>query len=215
MVPVSMVAAGDTVVTTDHEPPRGDDDCTDTVEAGDGPSGKPAWNGAVYSGRRAKGDCEKTLGAEWSGAVLIGSGSVVAAVSRTGRTTFTDFSTGEVRWTSQEQGVPIAGDDRHLLVRDNAETGAVSLLYLADGRQLWTAPDPGLPTTSATWRAAVAGDLVAVSGATGDRAYMLILDGADGRQLARRSGWLTGIGDGWAMVGTSVGAPSAACGRSC
>ena len=202
-----LLAAGDTLIATDHDPPRGDDDCTVTVAAVDGPTGKPAWNGAVYSGRRANGDCQKRFNQAYSGGpVMVGSGSDVAAVSRNGRTTLTDFTTGKVRWTTEEPGVPIAGDSQSLLVRENAETGAVALLDLADGRRRWTAPDPGLPGSSASWESAVTRDLVAVMGATGDRPYVLVYDARTGRQLARRGGWLTGIGDGWVMISTSAGA---------
>jgi hypothetical protein len=137
---------------------------------------------------------------------MLGFGSAVAAVNRTGRTTLTDITTGETRWTAAEPGVPLAGDDRTLLVRDNAETGAIGLLDLRDGRRLWTAPDPGLPGSSASWECAVAGDLVAVMGATGGRPYVLVFDARTGRQLARRGGWLTGIGEDWVMVSTGVGA---------
>ncbi|BCJ40152.1 hypothetical protein GCM10010168_30100 [Actinoplanes ianthinogenes] len=200
------VAAGRTLVTTDHDPPPGDDDCTVAVTAVDGPTGKPAWTGKVYSGRRPDGECHKRLSDAWSGTVMFGSGSDVAAVNRSGRTTLTDFTTGTVRWTAQEPGVPIAADDRSLLVRDNAEDGPVALLDLATGRRLWTAPDPGLPVSSASWASAVAGDLVAVMGATGDRPYVLVFDARTGRQLARRGGWLTGLGTDWVMVSTSAGA---------
>jgi len=83
---------------------------------------------------------------------------------------------------------------------------AIGLLDLRDGRRLWTAPDPGLPGSSAGWECAVAGDLVAVMGATGDRPYVLVFDARTGRQLARRGGRLTGIGEDWVMVSTGVGA---------
>jgi outer membrane protein assembly factor BamB len=202
-----LVAAGTTLVSTDHDPRRGDDDCTVTVDAVDGPTGKPAWQGAVYSGRRTDGECQKAFGAAHTGGPsLLGSGSTVAAVSRDGHPTLTDFATGKLRWRADAPGVPLAGDDRSLLVRDNAETGSIALLDLADGRRLWTAPDTGLPSSSASWEAAVAGDLVAVMGATGERPYVLVYDTRTGRQLARRGGWLTGIGDGWVMVSTGAGA---------
>jgi outer membrane protein assembly factor BamB len=201
-----LVAAGDIVVATDHDPPRGDDDCTVAVTAVGGRTGKPAWSGAVYSGRRADDACHKRLSEGWSGTVMLGTGTNVASVTRSGRTTLTDFTTGKTRWTADEPGVPIAGDDRHLLVRDNAETGPVALLDMTDGRRLWTAPDPGLPGTSASWESAVSGDLVAVMGATGERPYVLIFDARTGQQLARRGGWLTALGDGWAMVSTGQGA---------
>ncbi|MDP9795869.1 phage host-nuclease inhibitor protein Gam [Catenuloplanes nepalensis] len=42
----------------------------------------------------------------------------MAAVTRAGRTTLVDFTTGEARWTAEEPGVPIAGDDESLLVRE-------------------------------------------------------------------------------------------------
>ncbi|BCY08409.1 PQQ-binding-like beta-propeller repeat protein [Actinoplanes sp. L3-i22] len=201
-----LLAAGHTLVATDHDPAPGDDDCTVRVDAVDAVTGKPAWHGAVYSGRKANGECAKQLSSAYSGTVLLGSGSDVAAVSRNGRATLTDVTTGKVRWTAAEPGVPIAGDDRSLLVRDNAETGPIALLDLATGRKLWAAPDPGLPGSSASWAAVVAGDLVAVMGATGDRPYVLVYDARTGRLLARRGGWLTGIGDGWVMVSTTVGA---------
>ena len=201
-----LVAAGNTLAATDHDPPRGDRDCTVTVAAVDGRTGRPAWNGRIYSGRENDGECEKSFGRLGAGGhVLLGSGSGVAAVNRAGATTLTDFATGELRWTAELRGAPIAGDDRALLVRDNAESGPVGLLDMATGRRLWTAPDTGLPTSSASWDAAVAGDLAAVMGATGDRPYVLVFDSSTGRQLARRGGWLTGIGDGWVMVSTGVG----------
>ncbi|MEU4625334.1 PQQ-binding-like beta-propeller repeat protein [Actinoplanes sp. NPDC023801] len=201
-----LVAAGDTVAATYHDPPRGDQNCTVTVDAVRARTGKPAWKGTLHSGRRADGECHKRLSEGWSGTVMLGSGTDVAAVTRNGRTTLTDLTTGKVRWTTDEPGVPIAGDDRHLLVRDNAETGPVSLLDMTDGRRLWTAPDPGLPGTSASWESAVAGKLVAVMGATGDRPYVLVFDATTGKQLARRGGWLTALGDDWVMVSTGAGA---------
>ncbi|WP_033345251.1 outer membrane protein assembly factor BamB family protein [Catenuloplanes japonicus] len=202
-----LFAAGDTLVSTDHDPPSGDRDCTITVAAVNARTGTPAWNGPIYGGRDAAGECRRSFPTLYSGSSeLFGAGSDVAAVTRSGRPTLIDVTTGAPRWTSDAQGSPIAGDDRTLLVRENAETGPIALLGLADGRTRWTAPDTGLPTSSASWEAVVAGDLVAVMGATGDRPYVLVYDATTGTQLARRGGWLTGIGDGWAMVSTGAGA---------
>jgi outer membrane protein assembly factor BamB len=200
-----LVAAGDTLIATDHDPRRSDDHCTVTVDAVDGPTGTPAWTGTVYSGRRADSKCQRRF-RQPGGPVLLGSGSDVAAVDKDGRTTLTDFTTGRVRWTAQEPGVPIAGDDQSLLVRENAETGSISLLDLADGRRRWTAPDAGLPSSASGWESVVAGDLVAVMGATGDRPYVLVYDARTGQQLARRGGWLAGIGDDWVLISAFNGA---------
>ncbi|GIF32301.1 PQQ-binding-like beta-propeller repeat protein [Actinoplanes utahensis] len=204
-----VLAAGDLLVTTDHDPPRGARDCPVAVDAVDGRSGRPAWKGVVYSGRRAGDECRRRLSDSLGGTVMFGSGGAIAAVDRNDRTTLTDLRTGKVRWTAEKPGVPIACDERTLLVRDNGESGPVSLLGLDDGRPLWTVPDPGLASSSASWESAVAGDLVAVMSATGDRPYVQVHDARTGRQLARRGGWLTGIGDGWVMVSTSAGATGA------
>ncbi|GAB7052133.1 outer membrane protein assembly factor BamB family protein [Catenuloplanes indicus] len=200
-------AAGDTLVVTDHDPPRGDRDCTVTVTAVHARTGAAAWDGAIHSGRTAGGECTRSFPRIYSGSSeLFGVGNEVAAVTRSGQATLVDVTTGETRWTTPEQGVPIAGDDESLLVRANAETGPIALLALADGRRLWSAPDTGLATTSASWEAVAHGDLVAVLGATGDRPYVLVYDARTGRQLARRGGWLTGVGEGWVMVSTGAGA---------
>jgi outer membrane protein assembly factor BamB len=202
-----LFAAGDTLVSTDHDPPSGDRNCTITVDAVDARTGAPAWNGPIHSGRDAAQECRRTFPTVYSGSSeLFGAGSDVAAVTRSGQTTLVDFTTGTPRWTADEPGFPIAGDGTALLVRENAETGPIALLDLADGHRRWTAPDTGLPTSSASWAAVVAGGLVAVLGATDDHPYVLVYDAATGRQLARRGGWLTGAGDGWVMVSSSAGA---------
>lgn len=202
-----LFAAGATVVSTDHDPPAGDRECTVTVHAVDARTGAPAWDGAIHSGRNDAQECVKRFPSLYSGSSeLFGTGGHAAAVTRSGQTTLVDLSTGQPRWTSQERGVPIAGDDRALLVRENAESGPIALLDLADGRRIWTAPDTGLPTSSASWEAVVAGDLVAVMGADGDRPYVLVYDAETGTRLARRSGWLTGAGNDWVMVSTGAGA---------
>ncbi|MFI5845654.1 PQQ-binding-like beta-propeller repeat protein [Catenuloplanes sp. NPDC051500] len=202
-----LFAAGGTLVSTDHDAPPGDRDCTIAVGAVDARTGAPAWNGPIYSGRDAARECRRTFPTVYSGSSeLFGAGTDVAAVTRSGRTTLIDVTTGTQRWTAEEPGFPIAGDGAALLVRENAETGPIALLDLADGHRVWAAPDTGLPTSSASWEAVVAGGLVAVLGATDDRPYVLVYDARTGQRLARRGGWLTAAGDGWVMVSSGAGA---------
>jgi hypothetical protein len=74
---------------------------------------------------------------------------------------------------------------------------------MTTGAPRWTAPDPGLSGASASWRSTVTGRLVAVSGATGNRPFVLVYDVPTGRQLGRYPGWLAGAGDGWVAVSHS------------
>jgi hypothetical protein len=46
----------------------------------------------------------------------------------------------------------------------------------------------------------VTGGLIAVSGATGDRPFILVYDARSGHRLGRFPSWLHGAGDDWVAV---------------
>ncbi|SBT39179.1 outer membrane protein assembly factor BamB family protein [Micromonospora auratinigra] len=197
--------AGDLLVTTDNDPPQGDRQCTVTIATVDAATGAKRWSGPVYSGRRENGDCQKWLTNRESGMDLIGAGTRLVAVTATGRPQLVDLGTGKAVWVGATPGVPIDGDDRSVLVRRTADEGELALLDLETGTPRWTAPDPGLSGQSASWHSTVTGRLVAVSGATGDRPFVLVLDVATGRQLGRYPGWVAGAGEDWVAVTHSGG----------
>ncbi|MBO4209842.1 PQQ-binding-like beta-propeller repeat protein [Micromonospora echinofusca] len=196
---------GDVLVSTDHDPPRGDRRCTVTVTGVAAADGAARWSGAIYSGRRADNECAKTLADRENGAALIGTGSRVAAVTEGGRPQLVDLATGDTVWTADGPGAPIDGYGTALLVRQFADQGPFRLLDVESGRERWTVPDTGLPGTSASWASAVTGGLVAVSGATGDRPFVLVHEVDSGKQLGRFPSWLAGAGDDWVAVTRGTG----------
>ncbi|MGI5207480.1 PQQ-binding-like beta-propeller repeat protein [Spirillospora sp. CA-108201] len=195
------VVAGRTLITTDHDPPSGDEECTVTVAAAEAGSGHREWTRKVYGGRTADGECEKRLAPSSTGLDLIGDGRRIAASTDTGRPQVFDLASGRTVWRGDAAGVPIDGDGHALLVREHADTGALSLLDFATGRVLWKAPDPGLPGVSASWETAVTQRRVAVSGAEDDHPFVLVYDASTGRRLGRFPGWLQGLGDDWVAIG--------------
>lgn len=195
------VVAGRTLISTDHDPPSGDENCTVTVTATEAGTGHREWTRKVYAGREAGGECEKRLAPSSTGLDLIGDGRRIAASTDTGRPQVFDLVKGRTVWRGDAPGVPIDGDGHTLLVRDHADTGALSLLDFGTGRVLWKAPDPGLPGTSASWETAVTQRRVAVSGAEGDHPFVLVYDASTGRRLGRFPGWLQGLGNDWVAIG--------------
>ncbi|MBO4165045.1 outer membrane protein assembly factor BamB family protein [Micromonospora antibiotica] len=195
--------AGDLLVSTDNDPPKGDQRCTVSITSVQAASGGRGWSGVVYSGRRENGECAKRLVHDRSGQTLIGSGTRLVAVTADERPQLVDLRTGATVWKGAVAGVPIDGDDRSVLVRDKADTGGLALLDLDTGASRWTAPDPALPGTSASWRSAVTGGLVAVSGAEDGRPQVLVYDVGTGRELGRYPGWLAGAGRDWVAVSHS------------
>jgi outer membrane protein assembly factor BamB len=203
------VVAGRALVSVDNTPPEGDDRCAVTLTAIDAESGRGKWKGEVFNGRNAQGKCEsRPVGFQTGHSVFIGAGSRIAAVTEDGYPQVFDLATGRTVWRGDAQGVPIDGDGRTLLVRRHTDRGSLALLDFATGRVLWTAPDPGLEESSASWRTAVTGRLVAVSGADGDRPHVLVHRVEDGRRLGRFPGWLQGLGEDWAAIGHSAHHPT-------
>ncbi|MGC4791735.1 PQQ-binding-like beta-propeller repeat protein [Micromonospora sp. DT178] len=193
------------LVTTDNDPPRGDRRCTVSIATVAAATGAGGWSGEVFSGRREDGECAKRLAHDHSGLSLIGAGTRLVAVTAAGRPQAVDLRTGRKQWEGVTSGVPIDGDDRSVLVRRTADEGELALLDMATGAMRWTAPDPGLSGTSASWRSSVTKRLVAVSGAAGERPVVLVYDVSTGRQLGRYPGWLAGAGDDWVAVSHSGG----------
>ncbi|MEW2380286.1 PQQ-binding-like beta-propeller repeat protein [Micromonospora sp. NPDC047812] len=193
------------LVTTDNDPPRGDRRCTVSIATVAAATGARGWSGEVFSGRREDGECAKRLAHDHSGLTLIGSGTRLVAVTAAGRPQMVDLRTGRKQWEGVTSGVPVDGDDRSVLVRRTADEGELALLDAATGATRWSAPDPGLSGTSASWRSSVTGRLVAVSGAAGGRPVVLVHDASTGRQLGRYPGWLAGAGDDWVAVSHSGG----------
>lgn len=194
------VVVGRTLITTDHDPPAGDENCTITVSAGKAETAHHMWTRKVYGGRQADGECQKRLALPSTGLDLIGDGRRIAASTVTGQPQVFDLTSGRTIWRSDASGVPIDGDGHTLLVREHADTGALSLLDFATGRVLWRAPDPGLPGVSASWKTAVTQRRVAVSGAEDDHPFVLVYDTATGRRLGRFPGWLQGLGNDWVAI---------------
>jgi len=96
--------------------------------------------------------------------------------------------------------VPIDSSYGGVLIRQYADEGGLTLLDNSTGNPLWTAPDPGLSGQSASWRTSVGRRLTAVSGATGDRPFVLVYNSATGQQLGRYPSWLAGAGEDWVAV---------------
>jgi outer membrane protein assembly factor BamB len=199
------VVVGRTLITTDHDPPAGDENCTVTVSAGEAGTAHRMWTRKVYGGRRADGECQKRLAPSSTGLDLIGAGPRIAASTDTGRPQVFDLTSGRTIWRGDAPGVPIDGDGRTLLVREHADTGALSLLEFATGRVLWKAPDPGLAGDSASWETAVTQRRVAVTGAEDDHPFVLVYDAATGHRLGRFPGWLQGLGNDWVAIGHDAG----------
>ncbi|MGC4807641.1 PQQ-binding-like beta-propeller repeat protein [Micromonospora sp. DT233] len=197
--------AGSLLVATDHDPARDDRRCTVEIATVDAATGEKGWSGQVFSGRTDDGECEKVLAHHYSGTTLLGTGTRLVAVTATGRPQLVELRTGRTLWQAPAAGTPIDGDDRSVLVRRTADSGALTLLDLATGQPRWTAPDPGLSGESASWRTTVTGRFVAVSGATEDRPFVLVHDAQGGRLLGRYPGWLAGAGDDWVAVIRSDG----------
>ncbi|MFG1777711.1 PQQ-binding-like beta-propeller repeat protein [Micromonospora sp. NPDC049048] len=197
--------AGDLLVSTDHDPPRGDRLCTVSIATVNAATGARGWSGEVFSGRREDGECVKRLAYDHSGLTMIGVGTRLVAVTADGRPQAVDLRTGKAEWEGTSPGVPINGDDRSVLVRRTADEGELALLDMDTGATRWSAPDPGMSGTSASWRASVTRRLVAVSGTVGERPFVLVHDVSTGRQLGRYPGWLAGAGDDWVAVSRSGG----------
>ncbi|MFG3708340.1 PQQ-binding-like beta-propeller repeat protein [Micromonospora sp. NPDC047670] len=197
--------AGDLLVATDNDPPRGDQRCTVSIATVNAATGARGWSGEVYSGRKEDGECARRLANHRSGLVLIGAGTRLVAVTAAERPQLVDLRTGKVRWEAATSGVPVDGDGGSVLVRRNADEGELALLDTATGAPRWTAPDPGLSGASASWRSTVTGRLVAVSGETDGRPVVLVYDVPTGRQLGRYPGWLAGAGDDWVAVSRAGG----------
>ena len=191
---------GRTLVTTDHDPPDGDENCTVTITAVDAVTGRRRWAGTAFSGQDEAGECTQDLAPHTTGMIMIGAGSQIAACTSHGAPQVIDLATGRTVWTARAPGVPIDGDGRSILVRQSADHGGLSLLDFHTGRTRWSAPDPGLSGTSASWKTAITGRLVAVTGATGDRLHVLVYRADTGQRLGRFPGWIAGLGDDWAAV---------------
>ncbi|NDU73872.1 PQQ-binding-like beta-propeller repeat protein [Actinomadura sp. DSM 109109] len=199
------LVTGRTLITTDHDPPSGDKDCTVTVSASEAETGHRRWTRKVHAGRQGDGECQKRLVLSSTGLDLIGEGRRIAASTDGGRPQVFDLASGRTVWRGDAPGVPIDGDGHALLVREHADAGALSLLDFATGRVLWKAPDPGLSGMSASWETAVTQRRVAVSGAEGDHPFVLVYDASTGRRLGRFPGWLQGLGDDWVAIGHDGG----------
>lgn len=195
------------LVSTDHDPPAGAHGCEVHVRTVDAATGADRWSGVVYSGQQKDGSCRKNFtGDDYHDHVLIGDGARVAAVTASGSPQVFDLVAGHAVWTGDAAGVPIDGDASSVLVRQYADEGGLRLLDFHTGAVRWSAPDPGLSGQSASWRTAVTQGLVAVSGATGDRPFVLVYDARSGRQLGRFPSWLAGAGDDWVAVTHTGGA---------
>jgi outer membrane protein assembly factor BamB len=199
----TIFAIGPLLVTTDNDPPAGDERCTVSVTAVDARNGTTAWSAAVFSGRKKDDSCAKSL-AGGNVEDIIGAGSRIAAVTETGAPQVFDLATGRTAWAGDTVGVPIDSDGASLLVRRYSDIGEISLLDFTTGKHRWSAPDPGLEGWSASWRTAVTSGLVAVSGAYGkDQACVLVYDVLSGNQLGRFPGWLAGAGTNWVAISHS------------
>jgi outer membrane protein assembly factor BamB len=192
-------AIGNLLVTTNHDPPEGDANCTVRMVAVDARDGDERWSGTVFSGRREDNACEGFLG-PYEEYEVIGARPRIAAVTAAGTPQVVDLRTGQAEWEASTPGVPIDGDERTLLVRDYADAGELAVLDFTTGEQRWSAPDPGLSGQSASWDSAVTDGLVAVNGASGDRPFVLVYDADTGQQLGQFPSWLAGAGDDWVAV---------------
>ncbi|WP_433472373.1 PQQ-binding-like beta-propeller repeat protein [Spirillospora sp. CA-142024] len=195
------VVVGRTLITTDHDPESGDENCTVTISARQAGTAHHMWTRKVYSGQKADGECERRLAPSSTGLDLIGDGHRIAASTDTGRPQVFDLASGRTIWRGDAPGIPIDGDGHTLLVRELADTGALTSMDFATGRVLWKAPDPGLSGESASWQTAVTQRRIAVSGAEDDHPFVLVYDAATGRRLGRFPGWLEGLGNDWVAIG--------------
>ena len=193
------LVADQTLVVTDNDPPPSEPRCTVAVTsvAVDGTNQRST---TAFSGRQADNSCERALADTGNGQAALGSGTRIAVSSADGHPQALDLATGTIAWTADAPGVPIDGDGDALLVRRHADTGDLALLDFASGRQRWTAPDAGLPGTSASWNSAVTRGLVAVTGAAGDHPFVNVYDADTGRLRGRFPSWLAGAGDDWVAV---------------
>ncbi|MGI5175402.1 PQQ-binding-like beta-propeller repeat protein [Dactylosporangium sp. CA-152071] len=191
------LAAGDLIVTTDHDPPGGDRNCTVAVTSYSGDTGKKTTSGAVYSGRERGGECQRTFGDRHAGAVLIGAGTRIAAATADDAVQVYDLATGRTVWRSDERGVPLESDGTTLLVRDTADEGGFRLLDFQTGAVRWKAPDSGLSGLSASWDCALTAGLVAVQGAVGEKPFVRVYAARSGEDRGRFGSWLAGLGDDW------------------
>jgi hypothetical protein len=197
--PWYQLVADHTLVVTDNDPPRSERRCTVAVTSVDVDGTNPRTTTA-FSGRHEDNSCERTLANTDNGQAALGSGTRIAVSSADGRPQVLDLATGTIAWTATAPGVPIDGDGHGLLVRRHADTGDLALLDFASGQQWWTAPDTGLPGTSASWNSAVTDRLVAVSGALDDHPFVAVYDADTGRLRGRFPSWLAGAGDDWVAV---------------
>ena len=193
------LVADQTLVTTDNDPPPSERRCTVAVTtvAVDGTNQRTT---TAFSGRQADNSCERALADTDNGQSTLGSGTRIAVSSADGRPQALDLATGAITWTAAAPGVPIDGDGHSLLVRRHADTGDLALLDFDGGRQRWTAPDAGLPGTSASWNSAVTSGLVAVTGAADDHPFVTVYDADTRRLRGRFPSWLAGAGDTWVAV---------------
>jgi hypothetical protein len=196
----AIFAVGPLLVTTDHDPPPGDSNCTVTMAAVDARTGAAAWSGKVFSGRQKDNTCAKSLAGE-NVQDIVGAQTRIAAVTATGRPQVFDLATGRTVWAGDKAGVPLDTDGTSLLVRQSADTGELAVLDFETGKPRWTAPDPGLEGNSASWDTTVTSGLVAVSCGFGrGQACVVVYDAATGKQLGRFPGWLAGAGTGWVAI---------------
>ncbi|MEV0567477.1 PQQ-binding-like beta-propeller repeat protein [Dactylosporangium sp. NPDC050588] len=200
------LAAGELIVTTDHDPPGGDPDCTVAVTSYSGETGGRTTSGAVYSGRERGGECQRAFGDRHAGAVLIGAGTRIAAATADDAVQVYDLATGRTVWRSDERGVPLESDGTTLLVRDTADEGGFRLLDFQTGAVRWKAPDSGLSGLSASWDCALTAGLVAVHGAIGEKPFVRVYAVRSGEDRGRFGSWLAGLGDDW--VATTRGSGS-------
>jgi hypothetical protein len=200
-----QLAVGTLLVDVNNDPPAGDRRCTVRVAAYDGATGARAWTTEVFSGRATNDECQRTLAPYRTEQTLIGAGSRIAASTDGRQPQVVDLATGATVWTASTTGVPIDGDDHFMLIRDRADAGPLALLDFGSGARRWSAPDPGLSGQSASWATAVTGRLVAVSGAKGERPFVLVYAAADGRRLGRFPSWLAGAGEDWVAVSHTTG----------
>ncbi len=103
-------------------------------------------------------------------------------------------------WIGTAAGVPIDGDDQAVLVREQADRGALSLLDMATGTIRWTIPDPGLETTSASWRTIVTQSRVALQGWDDEGPATQVYDSTTGAEIGHYRGWLQAAGTDWVAV---------------
>ncbi|BCL17316.1 PQQ-binding-like beta-propeller repeat protein [Micromonospora sagamiensis] len=192
--------AGDLLVTTDNSLHGNGTDCTVVITTVNAATGARRWSGEVFSGRTEKGECAQQLAHDGSGQDQIGTGTRLVAVTASGEPQLVDLRTGRRAWESATSGVPIAGNDRSVLIRHTTDAGELTLLDMATGASRWTAPDPGLAAGAVTWRAIVTDSLVAVSGRKDNRPCVFVYDVRTGHQLGRYPGYLAGAADDWTAV---------------